>query len=72
MRENIGIDKNEKDLGNDDVLQNISAGVSQFWMGLIIVMSALIGVWGFLCLVSGLSGGGFAAMARGWLAAIGF
>ena len=72
MKENIGINKNEKDLESEDVLQNISAGVSQFWMGLIVIMAALIGIWGFLCLVSGLSSGGFAGMIKGWLAAIGF
>lgn len=57
---------------DDHLLENVSAGVSQFAMGLIIVLAALVGIWGILCLVSGLVGSGSGGLAMGWLTALGF
>jgi hypothetical protein len=44
--------------------------VDQIGIGLIGIISAMIGTWGVACLVSGLCQYGIAGMIRGWISAI--
>jgi len=53
-----------------DLVENTSVGISQVWLGVIIFMAAIIGVWGFICLASGLVEGGISGLVKGWLAAL--
>ncbi|MEW6221107.1 MAG: hypothetical protein AB1634_16455 [Thermodesulfobacteriota bacterium] len=49
----------------------LEAGLSRSGVGVIITMSALVGVWGVLCLVGGLgSADGLRALGRGLLTAL--
>jgi len=46
-------------------------GLSKFGLGVIVTMSALIGVWGVVCLVGGLgSCGSFQELGRGLITAV--
>ena len=37
-------------------LENLSDGISQVWFIVMIVLTALVGLWGFICILSGLAG----------------
>ena len=44
--------------------------VSQIGIGLIGIMSALIGTWGATCLISGFCQYGVVGMIKGWVSAV--
>ena len=46
------------------------AAVSQIGIGMIGILSALIGTWGLACLVSGICQYGIAGMIKGWVSAV--
>lgn len=47
-------------------------GVSRMGIGVIVSMAGLVGMWGLVCLVSGIArSGGLLDLARNWLIAIG-
>ena len=49
----------------------ISEGVSQVGIGIIMVLAALIGLWGIGCLVGGVSASnGVVELMRNWLGAV--
>lgn len=48
----------------------IAHGSAQVGLGVILVLSALIGVWGVACLLSGIAQYGITGMIKGWLSAI--
>lgn len=43
---------------------------AQVGVGIIMVLSALIGTWGVACLIGGLSQYGVTGMIKGWLSAV--
>ncbi|MBU0676460.1 MAG: hypothetical protein KJ950_17630 [Proteobacteria bacterium] len=46
-------------------------GAMQVVMGLIVASAAIVGLWGFISLFTGIGlGGGIIEMARGWMNAI--
>lgn len=50
---------------------SIEREVSALAIGIILVMSAIIGIWGISCLVSGFAGtSGIAEFANSWVSAI--
>ncbi|OQX20680.1 MAG: hypothetical protein BWK76_00525 [Desulfobulbaceae bacterium A2] len=52
-------------------MEAAGAGAAQAGVGIIIIMSALVGLWGLACLVGGImAAGGPGALARAWLSAI--
>ncbi|GEM_PF-3371519 len=54
----------------DDTV-DLSAGVSGAGVGVLMILAAAIGLWGLLCLASGLKVcGGVSALAANWLASI--
>jgi len=57
--------------GTETGLNTITQGASEVGMGVIMAMAAAVGIWGTTCLISGLTQGGLAEMARGYLTAIG-
>ncbi len=44
--------------------------IPQIGIGLIVILSALIGTWGVACLIGGISQYGIAGMIQGWVSAI--
>lgn len=48
----------------------VSQGSCQVGVGLVTIVSAMIGIWGIACLISGLSQFGVIGMIRGWIAAV--
>jgi hypothetical protein len=44
--------------------------VSQIGIGLIGLLSAMIGTWGVACLISGICQYGIAGMIKGWVSAV--
>lgn len=44
--------------------------IPQVAIGLIGIMSALIGIWGVACLIGGISQYGIAGMISGWISAV--
>ena len=44
--------------------------VSQIGIGLIGILSAMIGTWGVACLISGICQYGIAGMIKGWVSAV--
>ncbi len=49
----------------------VAEGVSQAGMGIIVVLTALIGAWGLACLIGGLGkSAGLLEVTRGWLTAV--
>jgi len=44
--------------------------VGQVGIGLIGILSAMIGTWGVACLISGISQYGIVGMIRGWVSAV--
>jgi len=44
--------------------------IDQIGIGIIGVMSALIGTWGVACLISGIAQYGIAGVIRGWFSAV--
>jgi hypothetical protein len=44
--------------------------VGQVGIGLIGILSAMIGIWGVACLISGISQYGIVGMIRGWVSAV--
>jgi len=52
-------------------IDKITRDASEVGMGVIMVMAALIGIWGIACLIGGIANsGGIADLANGWLAAV--
>lgn len=49
---------------------NLEHEVSHFLFTFISASALLLGIWGAVCLISGLLSDGFASMARGYLSAI--
>ena len=45
-------------------------GTSQAGLGVLIALATLVGLWGFGCLVSGMSNGGALGILRGWITAV--
>jgi hypothetical protein len=67
---NKAIDQKKVGLGELDQ-EAVTEGASQAGLGVIIVLAALIGVWGIACLIGGLGkSAGFLEAAQGWLTAI--
>lgn len=67
---NKAIDQEKVGLGELDK-EAVTEGASQAGLGVIIVLAALIGVWGIACLIGGLGkSAGLLEAARGWLTAI--
>ena len=51
----------------DDTV-DLSAGLSRAGIGVLMILAVVIGLWGLLCLASGLRVcGGVSALAAGWL-----
>jgi len=44
--------------------------VAQVGIGLIGILSAMIGIWGVACLISGISQYGIVGMIKGWVSAV--
>jgi hypothetical protein len=51
-------------------MNSVTEGASQFGIGIILTLAALVGVWGVTCLVSGLAHNGVMEMGRGFITAI--
>ena len=52
-------------------LENMSDGISQVWLNIMIIMTALIGIWGFVCLFSGIIGSeSIVSVFEGYMTAI--
>ena len=65
------VGKRVRALGNNDDTVDLPEGVSRVGAGVLMVLAALIGVWGILCLASGIRVcGGVSALAAKWLASI--
>ena len=52
------------------VHESVATSTDQVGIGVITIMSALIGTWGVACLIGGLSQYGIVGMAKGWLTAV--
>ena len=50
--------------------ESISQSGAQVGIGIITILSALIGTWGVACLIGGLSQYGFTGMIKGWFTAV--
>ncbi len=50
--------------------ESVAGSSDQVGIGVITIMSALIGTWGVACLVGGLSQYGIVGLAKGWLTAV--
>lgn len=50
--------------------ESVANGSAQVGIGIIALMSALIGTWGVTCLLSGLAQYGVTGMIRGWITAV--
>jgi len=52
-------------------IEKVTREVSEVGMGAILVLAALIGIWGFACLMGGIvNGGGITELANGWMSAV--
>lgn len=54
----------------DEAQTDIAEESSKFTTGVIIVVSALIGIWGFACLIGGLTASGPAGLMKGYISAL--
>ena len=71
MKEKVSNETQRLDqAGVDTGLQKISAGISQIWIGVIMILAGLIGLWGAFCLLSGLVDGGLIETVAGYIAAV--
>lgn len=52
------------------VQESISQSSAQVGIGIIAIVSAMIGMWGIACLIGGLSQYGVTGMVKGWLSAV--
>ncbi|OKY76413.1 MAG: hypothetical protein BM485_04030 [Desulfobulbaceae bacterium DB1] len=50
--------------------ESVSNSAAQVGVGIIGLLSALIGIWATACLIGGLSQYGVIGMIRGWMAAV--
>lgn len=51
-------------------LESISHSSAQIGIGIITILSVLIGTWGVACLIGGLSQYGVTGMIKGWFTAV--
>ncbi len=52
------------------VHESVATSTGQVGIGVITILSALIGTWGVACLIGGLSQYGIVGLAKGWLTAV--
>ncbi|MCB2183544.1 MAG: hypothetical protein KQH63_16035 [Desulfobulbaceae bacterium] len=50
--------------------ESISQSGAQVGIGIITILSAMIGTWGVACLIGGLSQYGVTGMVKGWISAV--
>ncbi len=50
--------------------ESVAQSGDQVGIGIITVLSALIGIWGVACFVGGVSQYGIVGLAKGWLTAV--
>ncbi len=50
--------------------ESVASGAAQVGVGIIALLSALIGIWATACLIGGLSQYGVIGMIRGWISAV--
>ena len=55
---------------NTTVQAHEQEAVSQVGIGMIGILSALIGTWGLACLISGICQFGVVGMIKGWVSAV--
>ncbi len=65
------IDSRARGHGHADETVDLSEGVSRLGVGVLMVVAAVIGLWGLLCLASGVRAcGGVSALAANWLSSV--
>ncbi|MCB2183546.1 MAG: hypothetical protein KQH63_16045 [Desulfobulbaceae bacterium] len=50
--------------------ESISQSGAQVGIGIIAILSAMIGMWGLACLAGGLSQYGIVGLVKGWISAV--
>jgi hypothetical protein len=50
--------------------ESVASSSDQVGIGVITVLSAVIGTWGLACLIGGISQYGIVGLAKGWLTAV--
>ncbi len=69
MKNATGIEK--RSVGIDALdREAMVEGTSQAGLGVLIALAALVGLWGFGCLVSGMANSGAIGILRGWVTAV--